>query len=121
MQNALIIDDDSDLCYLLREVFRSNNIEALIAPSLSEAKILLHNYSPTIIVLDNTLPDGMGFDFLPYLKSRNKKSEIIFITGDYDSNQQDYSAPEISHSLHKPFSINAFKKILENILAEPGK
>lgn len=116
MHTALIIDDDSDLSYLLSEVFRSENIETLIAHSLFEAKQLLKNKLPTIVVLDNTLPDGNGVDFLPYLKSQLKELEVIFITGDYDSNFDEYSLPEISHFLHKPFSIGVFKKILKNII-----
>lgn len=116
MHTALIIDDDSDLSFLLSEVFRSENIETLIAHSLFEAKQLTERKLPTIVVLDNRLPDGNGIDFLPYLKDLKKELEIIFITGDYDSNFDEYSLPEISHFLHKPFSIGAFKNILKNII-----
>lgn len=113
--SALIIDDDSDLSYLLSEVFRSKHIEASVASTLGEAKIAINNKIPTFVVLDNTLPDGYGVDFLEYLNSNFKNCKVIFITGDYE-NDNEYTHTGINQLIRKPFSIAAFRSVLDSVL-----
>lgn len=114
--SALIIDDDTDLSYLLGEVFRSKHIETSIAGTLGEARFAIGNKNPTFVVLDNTLPDGYGIDFLEYLNDNCKNCKVIFITGDYENDKPEYNHPGITQSIRKPFSIAAFRSVLDNIL-----
>lgn len=77
---ALIIDDEIDICYLLGGLLRNNNIQTTYANSISEAKLALKKHCPEIIFLDNHLPDGMGIDFIRYVKKNYSSSKLIMIT-----------------------------------------
>lgn len=41
-EKALIIDDDTDLCFILGEVLKSRNISVSVASSLFDAKNIIH-------------------------------------------------------------------------------
>lgn len=77
---ALIIDDEIDICYLLGGLLRNNNIQCSYVNSISEAKVALQKQCPEIIFLDNHLPDGMGIDFISYVKKNYSSSKLIMIT-----------------------------------------
>jgi two-component system, OmpR family, response regulator len=78
--SVLIVDDELDICYLLSGVMRQRNFRANFVTSLSDASIALRNDPPSILFLDNRLPDGYGFDFIPYVKKNYPDTKIIIIT-----------------------------------------
>jgi two-component system, OmpR family, response regulator len=78
--SVLIVDDELDICYLLSGVMRQRNFRAGFVTSLSDASIALRNAPPALLFLDNRLPDGYGFDFIPYVKKNYPQIKIIVIT-----------------------------------------
>lgn len=113
--NALIIDDDPDICFMLGEVFKKKNFSVNSAYNLHEAKIAVNIYNPSIIVLDNTLPDGRGVDFIFYIEQNCPESKIILITGDYDTNDDEYTANGHAKFIRKPFTLDKFRSVLETL------
>lgn len=57
-----IIEDESDLCMLLREYFVRKNYEVTCAHSLNKGMATLYEISPDILFLDDNLPDGTGWN-----------------------------------------------------------
>lgn len=112
--SALIIDDDIDLCFMLGEVLKGKNMDVFLANSLSDAKKEITREIPTIIVLDNTLPDGWGSEFIPYLKINCPETKIFLITGDYESSEEDF--PGVTQFIHKPFTLSKFRSVIEHYL-----
>ena len=80
MVNALIIDDEIDICYLLSSIVHKKNIEVSYVNTLSDATAALLKQSPEIIFLDNHLPDGLGIDFIKQLKDTHPGVKVIMIT-----------------------------------------
>jgi two-component system, OmpR family, response regulator len=80
MLNALIIDDEVDMCYLLVAILKNKNFQTEFVNSLSEAKEKLKTFSPSLIFLDNHLPDGLGLDFIKDIKELYAFANIIVIT-----------------------------------------
>lgn len=111
---ALIIDDDSDLCFMLGEVFRSKNFDVATVSTLDDAKSALMSQSPTIIILDNSLPDGKGSEFLPFLVKTCPYSKVFLISGDYESVAEEF--PGITHFIHKPFTLSTFRSAIDSYL-----
>jgi two-component system OmpR family response regulator len=77
---VLIVDDELDICYLLSGVMRQRNFRAGFVTSLSDASIALRNDTPSLLFLDNRLPDGYGLDFIPYVKKNYPEIKIVMIT-----------------------------------------
>lgn len=77
---ALIIDDETDICYLLSRLLKQKNYETSFVNTLNAANDALKAEHPEIIFLDNHLPDGLGMNYLLYIKENYPKCKIVMIT-----------------------------------------
>lgn len=75
----LIIEDEVDLLCNNRAFLETQGYEVLTATRLSEARALLEQSRPDLILLDVMLPDGSGFDFCTYIRSITS-APVIFQT-----------------------------------------
>jgi two-component system, OmpR family, response regulator len=76
----LIVDDELDICYLLSGMLKQRNFRTGFVNSLSDAIIALQTDTPSLLFLDNHLPDGFGLDFIPYVKKNYPEMKVIMIT-----------------------------------------
>lgn len=77
---VLIVDDELDICYLLSGMLKQRNFRTGFVNSLSDAVVALQTDTPSILFLDNHLPDGFGLDFIPYVKKNYPQTKVIMIT-----------------------------------------
>ena len=70
---ALIVDDEVDICFLLSGILRQKQLKPSFVNNLAGAKAALQQEIPSILFLDNHLPDGLGLDFIPFVKSNYPK------------------------------------------------
>jgi DNA-binding NtrC family response regulator len=113
---ALIIDDEIDICFLLSSILRNKNILSSYVNSIGEAKKKLQEKNPEVIFLDNHLPDGMGVDFIGQLKSRYPQSKVIMITA-YDTPADRNKAMVEGADLFiaKPFSRDTINQTIDQL------
>ncbi len=109
----MIIEDEKDLCFLLCTALKNNNIKTQCAHSISEAKRTINDIQPSIVFLDNNLPDGQGPDFIPVVKRNFPLAKIIMITA-YDSSSDIKSAFTLGadYFISKPFNTSAINNVL---------
>ncbi|HPH19523.1 MAG: response regulator [Haliscomenobacter sp.] len=79
-KTLLIIDDEVDVCTLLRRSFRGEFKTVEAAYLLNDALSLAERIHPDILLLDNNLPDGQGIDFIQRFKSINPFMRIVVIS-----------------------------------------
>lgn len=60
-KTILIIDDEIDLCFLLKDYFVRKGYDVNVAHSLGDGIDKLYSTPPDILFLDNNLPDGTGW------------------------------------------------------------
>jgi two-component system OmpR family response regulator len=77
---VLIVDDELDICYLLSSILKQHSFKTGFVNSLSDAIVALQTDTPTLLFLDNHLPDGFGLDFIPYVKKNYPEMKVIMIT-----------------------------------------
>jgi len=77
---ALIVDDEVDICFLLSGILRQKQLKPSFVNNLAGAKESLKNDTPSILFLDNHLPDGFGLDFIQYVKINYPEVKIVMIT-----------------------------------------
>ena len=103
---ALIVDDETDICYLLSNILKQKNIQTVFARSLAEADRMLQ--SPNFfyyVFLDNNLPDGLGINQIKRWKEKFPFLHVIMITA-HDSYEERKKASKdgAEHFISKPFS-----------------
>lgn len=85
---VLIADDDAAICKLLEKVMRSNDLDADVVHSGTEALALLKKKTFDLILLDVMLGDMEGFDVIKEIRGQGILTPIIIVSGrseDYDS------------------------------------
>ncbi|GAB2813063.1 response regulator [Ferruginibacter profundus] len=114
---ALIIDDEIDICYLLRSILLNKNISSEYVNSITEARRVLLNTNPEIIFLDNHLPDSKGVEFISYLKKNHPGSIVVMITA-YDTPDDRKKALMEGANLFisKPFSRETILRTIDFLL-----
>jgi two-component system, OmpR family, response regulator len=114
---ALIIDDETDICFLLSGILKQKNFQTTMAGSLSEAQKIIDNETePAVIFLDNHLPDGFGVNYISTLKKKFPSSIVIMITAhDTVADREKATAQGVDYFIGKPFSKELIFKTLEGI------
>lgn len=84
-KKILIIDDSNTALVLMEYALKEAGYISLVASSVKEATKLIEKHSPDLILLDLSMPEISGYDFL------KRKSELhidhipIIIVSAYDS------------------------------------
>ena len=115
-KKALIVDDETDICYLLSNILKQRNIQTTFAGSLEEADKMLQ--SPNYfyyVFLDNHLPDGLGIDQIKRWKEKFPFIHVIMITA-HDSYEERKKATRdgADYFISKPFS----KEVILNSIVQ---
>jgi two-component system, OmpR family, response regulator len=114
---ALIVDDEDDVCYLLSAILRHKNLQATYVSSIGDAKRVLMEDVPSIIFLDNHLPDGFGVNFIEEIKRLYPRVKIVMITAHDTTADKDKAYLEgVDHFIGKPFTREVIYRTLENLL-----
>jgi len=116
---ALIVDDEVDICFLLSGILRQKNMKPSFVNNLAAAKKSLQTDTPSILFLDNHLPDGFGLDFIAYVKQQSPAVKIVMITAhDGLAERKKAQMEGADLFISKPFTRDvidyAVKKLLEN-------
>ncbi len=114
---VLIIDDEADICYLLSTLLKQKNLDADYVNTLTDAAVALKNTTPEIIFLDNHLPDGLGMNFIEYIKSHYPSIKIVMITAhDTAADRQKALSEGADYFISKPFTRDMIYKTVEQLL-----
>lgn len=105
MKKILIIEDDKALSSGLCRALNSDDITALAAEDLSSAKAMLSAHSFSLVILDINLPDGNGFDFLPFLKKEYGYPVMILTANDLETDIVAGLESGADDYITKPFSL----------------
>ncbi len=81
MQKILIIDDDRDMCLLLKRFLSRHNFEVLESYSGKKALELLESVEPDLVMCDFRLEDIEGNILLGKIKAIYPQVPVIIITG----------------------------------------
>ncbi len=80
-RNVLLIEDEGEMCLLLNLILSQEDLNIEHVKNLADADAYLEKKVPALILLDNRLPDGLGFDYLGRLKKKYPWIKVILISG----------------------------------------
>ena len=81
----LIVDDDVDASELLKTFMEQNGMKVLQAYTAEDGIKEFTQKKPDAVFLDIMLPDANGLDILKDLKSKDKETPIVMVTGFKDA------------------------------------
>jgi DNA-binding NtrC family response regulator len=115
-KKILIVEDEGEMCLLLNLLLDGKELELDHVKYLSDARDYLQKEQPSVILLDNKLPDGFGVDFISFIKRKYPAIKVIMITG-YDASARDVAMENGADAfLEKPFSRNQIYESITKLL-----
>ena len=116
VKKVLIVEDEGDMCLLLNIFLNGKEMELDHVKNLSAAEEYLENEQPSVIILDNKLPDGFGLDLIPFLKKKYPSIKIIMISG-FDASAKDVALESGADVfLEKPFTRDQLYQSIKGLL-----
>ena len=113
---ALIIDDEIDICYLLSGILKQKNCQTNYVNNLADATVELKIFSPKIIFLDNHLPDGLGINYVDYVKMNYPHIKVVMITAyDTTADRQEALKRGVDIFIGKPFTKDQITNALQTL------
>lgn len=114
--NILIIDDDTDLCQLLKKCLEKESIHADVANIGTDGLKQASQRSYYLIVLDVMLPEMNGFDVLANLRKTSTVPVLMLTAKDSEIDKVSGLRLGADDYLTKPFSINEFVARVESLI-----
>lgn len=114
-KKVLVVEDDGELGLVLDMILSERKFELDYVNNLLSADEYLQKQQPTVIILDNKLPDGFGVDFISYIKKKYPAIKIIMISG-FGSARDVALENGADLFFEKPFSLEEFNEALYSLL-----
>jgi len=113
----LIVDDETDVCYLLNGMLKKRNFDIAFTHTLSGAQTALNLSVPALVILDNKLPDGWGTDFLTFIKQNYPSVKVLMLTA-HDSASEESKAYKNGADLFlaKPLNQELINKSIDKLI-----
>jgi len=114
-KKVLVVEDEGEIGLLLNIILNENDFELDYVKDLSSADEYLQKEQPSVIILDNKLPDGFGVDFISYIKKKYSAIKIIMISG-FASAKDVALANGADMFFEKPFSKDELNSSLNKLV-----
>jgi DNA-binding NtrC family response regulator len=116
--SCLLVDDDVGFSLMLAKIVTEEGGSPTLCHTISKARERIGQQNFDLVILDNCLPDGSGYEFHSVLARKSPSSVVAMITG----------APELSQAveltrnglfdyLTKPVDASAFAALLQRAKA----
>jgi two-component system OmpR family response regulator len=114
-KKVLVVEDEGEMGLLLNMIVSEKDFELDYVSNLLSADEYLQKEEPSVIILDNKLPDGFGVDFISYIKKKYADIKIIMISG-FASAKDVALANGADIFFEKPFSKDELNKSLNKLV-----
>src|SRR5258707_7083575 len=116
---VLLVDDELDSLRLLHDMLALQNIEVRSADGGAAGLALLEQFTPTLVIVDLSMPKPDGWDVLAAVRSRPELAElpVVAITA-YPSDKVIAQARKAGFSalIPKPIKLNTLLGMLQNAI-----
>jgi two-component system LytT family response regulator len=110
---GILVDDDPLVRGVVRDLLESSGQIEIVgeASSITQARFLVRQQEPDVVLLDVNLPDGSGFDLLPDLP---EETQVVFVTSAEDHGAHAFDC-EATDYLLKPVDSARLQKALQRV------
>ncbi len=118
---VLIVDDENLVCWSLAKMLKRVGHLVEIVNTGADARLKLERFSFDLIVLDASLPDIDGLQFLEECKARDNDLPVIIMTSSFHSDLA-FKAFSLGAEdyIGKPFNIDMVERSIQKIFFKKG-
>jgi two-component system OmpR family response regulator len=114
-KKILVVEDQGEMGLVLDMILNERKFQVDYVNNLLSAEEYLQKQEPSVIILDNKLPDGFGVDFISYIKKKYPFIKIIMISG-FASARDVALENGADMFFEKPFSLEEFSGAIDRLL-----
>src|SRR3954463_9971438 len=112
-KTILLVDDDTELSDGLRTILERQGYRVLQARDGQQAKSLIYQHRPDLVILDMMMPRMGGYPVLEHFRDKADAPPIIMITANEGSRHKAYAEYlGVVDYIRKPF---ALERLLESV------
>ena len=104
MANVLIVEDEKNMQNIIAEYMQRGGHTCFTADDGVDALILLKNNPMDLMILDVTLPDGSGYDYLEWVRERSRIPVLMLTANDMEIDEVTGLSLGADDYMTKPFS-----------------
>ena len=121
MKRILLVDDESDVCFVLGKVLCENGfvVDSYENPMLALEKFNALSYD--LVILDIKMPDLNGFALYREIKRLDKKVKVCFLRAGemyYGEYPDIFSSLQVNCFIRKPIDNEELMKRIKEIIAD---
>lgn len=109
-KSIIVIDDEVDSCNLLKSYLTQLKYDVHVAFTLHDGLALINEIHPSVIFLDNNLPDGLGWESIEKIQSIVPDCQINLISA--YSNRFAMDNEKNIRIIEKPISLRKINEFL---------
>jgi len=118
--SVLCVEDNKSNLALIEAILkRHQHIQLITAKNIKDAKALLENHMPDLILLDLNLPDGHGKEIVNYLKKeyQSAKVDVWILSADAtEKTRTEMMAMDIQEFFTKPLDVSLFNFKIKQLM-----
>ena len=115
IKKVLVVEDEGEMNLILDMVLNEREFQLDYVNNLLDADEYLQQHKPSVIILDNKLPDGFGVDFISYIRKKYPSIKIIMISG-FTSARDVALENGADMFFEKPFPLDEFHETIDRLL-----
>jgi DNA-binding response OmpR family regulator len=121
MKRILLVDDESDVCFVLEKVLGENGfvVDSYENPTLALEKFKAQSYD--LVVLDIKMPNLDGFALYREIRRLDKKVKVCFLTAGeiyYDAYSDIFSSLSKKYFIRKPIENEELMARINEIITD---
>ncbi len=121
MARILVVDDEPDICDLLREILSLAGYDVLVAPDGDSAMTLLRKQPVELILTDIFMPGKEGIETIMELRRDFPRVKIVAMSGGGRTGQLHYLRDAVQlgavRTIFKPFGEEDVLRVVQEALA----
>jgi two-component system NtrC family sensor kinase len=114
-QKVLVIDDEEEICRLMKELLKGFGYHVGYATNGREGVERYRQWSPDIVLLDRNLPEMDGLTCCEKILKHNPQAKIVIMSGYDEAGMEEEKRKLIKGYLTKPVDITQLTKVLSEM------
>ena len=110
-----IVDDESDICFILGLELKAAGFEPITFESAFAAQKYFETETADVILCDFLMPKMSGLDFFNWLRSIGKNIPFVILTGEPMMDIEQLMSNGVTEVLFKPQDLKKIPQVLNKI------